>query len=90
MPGVGAPLHWISVRSGNVDSLSSFLADNNVELHDLIFAHAELHLVRVIPGDHCLVDEYIHAGVVAIDEAVRIPIVKPFNRLDHSFFFVAP
>lgn len=46
---------------GHDGSLSSFLADIDVDLYDFTFAHAPLGFVRVVPDDRCLVyEEALH------------------------------
>lgn len=43
----------------------------------------------IVTGNCCLVDEDVVRGVVAIDEAVLILNVKPFNGFNHSSSFVS-
>lgn len=68
--GVGAASHRFSVMPSHVCTLLSLLADNDVELCGFTVAHTPLALVLVVPGDRCLVDKYVLAGVVGIDKAV--------------------
>lgn len=68
--GVGAALHWVSVRPSHVRSLPFIPADNDVQLFSFMFTHASLDLVGIVPGDRCLADEDGLAGVVANDEDV--------------------
>lgn len=83
----GAFLHWFSIRPGHVGSLSSLLVNNDVGLYGLTFANVPLDLVRVFPSHRCLVYADVFAAVVATDEAVPIPHVKPFNGSKNSSIF---
>lgn len=66
----------------------SLFADNDVDLYWLIFVHASLGLVRVIPSDCCVVNEDVLARVIAIDESTSVLHVESFKDSDHSFIWV--
>lgn len=68
-------------------TLASLLADKHVALYGFIFAHTSLDLVRVVPGDRCLVDEDALSDVVVIDEAVSVLDIKPFGVNTRMFKF---
>lgn len=72
----------------HVGNLSSILTENNVELYGFTVVHT-LVLVLVVPGDRCVVDEYVIAIVVAIDKALAISNVEPSNGPYHWLFSVA-
>lgn len=76
-------LHFFSATPGHICVFSSLLASNDVELCGFTFAHGLFDHVWVVPGDCCLVDKNVLADVVANDEAVPIPKVKPFNSSEH-------
>lgn len=75
-------MHWFSIRPGHAGSLSSLLADNNVELYRFTFAHALLDLMRAVPSDRCQVDKDVLADVM-IDGAVSVLDVKSFDATMH-------
>lgn len=86
---IGSTLHWVFVRPGHDGSLSPLLASNDAEFYSFTFAHVPLDLVRVVPDYRCLVNEYVFAGVVAIDEAVSALHLELFNGSNHSYFVLA-
>lgn len=44
--------------------------------------------MRIVPGDHCLVDEGVLASVVAIDQSIFIIGVKLFSDCDQLLILV--
>lgn len=81
----GVGWHWLSVKSDLVGSLPSLLANYDVKLYGSTFAHALLNFAPVVSGDCSLVNRSVLEIVIAIDEAIPIPNVKPFNGPENSF-----
>lgn len=66
------------------------LANHDVKLCGFAFAQDPLELLCVVPSDHCLVDKYMPASVIAIDETMCILDVKPSNGTEHLLISATP
>lgn len=85
---LAAALHWFSVRPGHTGCLPFLLTDDDIVLYGFTFTYALLDFVRVVPSDHCFVDEDILAGVIQSDETISILGVTPFDGTVHSMIYV--
>lgn len=77
-------LYGAAIGSCDVAGLGSFDSFDDVELDLLAVSQTSQELLRIIIGDGGLMDEDVFIGIVAIDKAVAVLHIEPFDLAGDS------